>query len=97
MEKRSDTEGIQMNWKSRRRGGGLEYFSRFSRNCRFPLPILLHLSLSLCLPLFPALSRVGKKENPAIINRTLFHDTRGEPREEGTRRRLIDRDPLLSD
>lgn len=55
------------------------------------------LSLSLCLPLFPALSRVGKKENPAIINRTLFHDTRGEPREEGTRRRLIDRDPLLSD
>lgn len=40
---------------------------------------LFFISLSL---FFPPLSRVGKKENPAIINRTLFHDTRGEPREE---------------
>lgn len=39
-------------------------------------------SSSLYPSFFPPLSRVGKKENPAIINRTLFHDTRGEPREE---------------
>lgn len=66
MEKRSDTEGIQMNWKSRRRGGGgggLEYSSRLSRNCRFPLPVLLHLSI----PLFST-SFTSRKEGKSSDN-----------------------------
>lgn len=41
-----------------------------------------HPCLSLSLSLFLVLYELERRKNPAIINRALFHDTRGEPRSE---------------